>query len=173
MSIWGLIGADAQLIDDLDPGPGWTRMEGERPSMDHLARADGTWQLSHDRLRSTAKERLNADFAIAMAALHEGWPDYEIQTWTVQAEEARQWTAAPPDAKPSVPFLSSLHAQREAMGWDGTLADLVERVIENTNAYTAATASLIGRRHVAERAIDGAEDPASIIWDFSLAGSYG
>lgn len=118
--------------------------------------------------KAAAVKKLNDDFAAAMAALHEGWPDYEIQTWTVQAEEARQWMAAPPDAKPSVPFLSSLHAQREAMGWEGTLADLVERVIENTNAYTAATASLIGRRHVAERAIEAAEDPSSIAWDFSL-----
>ncbi|OLU15318.1 hypothetical protein BVH01_15985 [Pseudomonas sp. PA1(2017)] len=103
-----------------------------------------------------------------MAALHDGWPDYEIQTWTVQAEEARQWMAAKADVKPVVPFLSNLHAQREAMGWEGTLEELVERVIQNTNAYTAATASLIGRRHVAERAIDAADDPSSIAWDFSL-----
>ncbi|MEQ9725189.1 hypothetical protein ABRP29_06065 [Pseudomonas sp. WHRI 8822A] len=121
--------------------------------------------------KAAAILRLNDDFTIAMAALHEGWPDYEIQTWTVQAEEARQWTAATPDAKPAVPFLSSLHAQREAMGWNGTLADLVSRVLDNADAYTAATASLIGRRHVAERAIEGAEDPARVTWDFNFPAS--
>jgi len=127
-------------------------------------------RLSYDvaDTKAQAIKRLNDDFAAAMAALHDGWPDYEIQTWTVQAEEARQWMAAKPDAKPVVPFLSSLHAQREAMGWEGTLEELVERVIQNTNAYTAATASLIGRRHVAERAIDAADDPSSIAWEFSL-----
>lgn len=124
-----------------------------------------------DTAKADRKAELNSDFAIAMAALHDGWPDYEIQTWTVQAEEARQWVAARADAKPPVPFLSSLHAQREAMGWEGTLEDLVERVIQNTNAYTAATASLIGRRHVAERAIEAADDPSSITWDFSLPAS--
>ncbi|OLU23887.1 hypothetical protein [Pseudomonas sp. PA27(2017)] len=125
-------------------------------------------RLSYDvaDTKAQAIKRLNEDFAAAMAALHDGWPDYEIQTWTVQAEEARQWMAAKADAKPVVPFLSSLHTQREAMGWEGTLENLVERVLQNTNAYTAATASLIGRRHVAERAIDAAEDPSSITWDF-------
>lgn len=121
-----------------------------------------------DTAKADRKAELNFEFGTAMAALHEGWPDYEIQTWTVQAEEARQWITAKPDAKPLVPFLSSLHAQREAMGWEGTLEELVERVIQNTNAYTAATASLIGQRHVAERAIDAADDPSSITWEFSL-----
>lgn len=122
-----------------------------------------------DTSKAECKAKLNSDFAIAMAALHKGWPDYEIQTWTVQAEEARQWMAAQPDARPLVPFLSSLHAQREAMGWEGTLEELVERVIQNTDAYTTATASLIGRRHVVERAIEAAEDPSSITWDFSFS----
>lgn len=103
-----------------------------------------------------------------MADLQKPWPDAEAQTWTFQAEEARQWIAAPADAKPATPFLSSLHAQREALGWEGTLEDLVKRGIHNTTVYTAATASLIGRRHVAKAAIEAAEDPESVTWDFNL-----
>lgn len=126
------------------------------------------WSTPVDVLVTDAKARLNDDFDRAMAGLHTGWPDYETQTWTVQAEEAKQWTAAPDDAKPSVPFLAALHAQREAMGWVGTLGDLVDSVMKNTIAYTAATATLIARRHVAERAIDEAEDPSSVTWSFAL-----
>lgn len=118
--------------------------------------------------KSEIVAKLNLEFSTAMADLQKPWPDAEAQTWTFQAEEARQWIAAPADAKPATPFLSSLHAQRDALGWEGTLEDLVKRVIHNTTVYTAATASLIGRRHVAEAAIEAAEDPASVTWDFNL-----
>lgn len=169
MNILSVIGTNSQIIEDSEPTAGWVKMKSERPTMDHLAKAGGTWELSAARLRQTAKARLNDDFEAAMADLQKPWPDAEAQTWTFQAEEARQWIAAPADAKPATPFLSSLHAQREALGWEGTLEDLVKRVIHNTTVYTAATASLIGRRHVAEAAIKVAEDPASVTWDFNLS----
>lgn len=117
-------------------------------------------------LRNAVKSRLNAEFATAMAALHQGWPDYEIQTWTVQNDEARAWVAASEDDKPTTPFLTSLHDRRVQLGWEEPFADLVARVIANGDAYTAATSSLIAIRHVAERAISVAEDPSSVTWSF-------
>lgn len=118
--------------------------------------------------KQAAKTNLNDDFNEAMATLHEGWPDYEVQTWTVQAEEAKSWLSVPEDNKPEIPFLTNLHEQRKSLGWEGSLEDLVNRVMQNTIAYTAATASLIARRHVAEKQIEDAEDPSTVTWDFSL-----
>lgn len=168
MTAYGIPGTNTQTITGGGTEPGYVAMKYERPTMDHLAKADGTWELSAARLMQMAKIRLNDDFEAAMADLQKPWPDAEAQTWTFQAEEARQWIAAPADAKPATPFLSSLHAQREALGWEGALEDLVKRVIHNTTVYTAATASLIGRRHVAEAAIEAAEDPSTVTWDFNL-----
>lgn len=167
MNIFGELGTNTQLITEGEGDPSHIAMRAERPTLDHIAQADGTWELSIPRLKAIAKTNLNADFNEAMADLQKPWPDAEAQTWTVQAEEAKQWTMAPDDDKPPVPFLTSLHAQREAMGWEGTLGDLVDRVMKNTEAYTAAAASLIGRRHVAEAAIQSAEDPTLVKWDFS------
>lgn len=167
MNILGRVGTDAQIIEDSEPTEGWVVMLEERPSSDHIAQEDGTWIVDMAGIKHRRRVLLNEDFAIAMAALHTGWPDYEIQTWTVQADEAKQWIAAAATEKPATPFLTSLHAQRVDMGWDEPFEDLVQRVIENTNAYTAATASLIAKRHVAERAINGAEDPSQVSWDFS------
>lgn len=114
------------------------------------------------------RDALNADFNEAMAAVHAGWPDYEVQTWTVQNDEARAWLAAPADAKPSTPLLSGVHNTRTALSWSEPFEDFVGRVINNSNQYTAVVAALLAVRHVSERAIDQAEDPASVKWSFDL-----
>ncbi len=138
-----------------------------RPTKNHVPSVEGYWVLPADFKKSFINN-LNEDFNRAMVGLHNGWPDYEIQTWTVQAEEAKSWLSASEHNKPEIPFLTNLHEKRKALGWEGTLEDLVNRVMQNTIAYTTATASLIARRHVAEKQIEEAEDPSTVTWDFSL-----
>ncbi|CAI3787520.1 hypothetical protein AHFPHNDE_01184 [Pseudomonas sp. MM227] len=118
----------------------------------------------------TAGERmalLNDDYQRAMAGLQSGWPDYEIKTWTIQAEEAKQWVAADVDTKPSTPFLTQLWTERQNLGWTEPFADLVSRVIANNDGYTTMVARYTAVRHVAERNIGLATDPATVTWSFS------
>lgn len=124
------------------------------------------WNTPKSVLVASAKTKLNSDFADTMAKLHEGWPDYEIQTWTVQNDEAREWMVAPADSKPTTPLLSGMHATRTALGWPEPFEDFVGRVIKNSDRYTAAVAALLAVRHVSERAIEQAEDPTSVEWSF-------
>lgn len=127
------------------------------------------WVTPAGLLRDSLKTRLNADFNEAMATVHAGWPDYEIQTWTVQNDEARAWLAAPADAKPSAPLLSGMHATRTALGWPEPFEDFVGRVIRNSDQYTTAVAALLAIRHVSERAIEEAEDLTTVQWSFDLS----
>lgn len=116
--------------------------------------------------RTDALNRLNSDFTKAMANLQSGWPDYEVKTWDIQSEEAKQWTAASADDKPMTPFLTQLFNQRAALGWVEPFADLVSRIMANTQNYTLATANYIAIRHVAERDINAASDPSKVQWSF-------
>lgn len=111
--------------------------------------------------------RLNRDFNAAMTVLQGNWPDYEIQTWTVQASEAKRWWAANEGDKPSTPFLTQLYQDRVALGWIEEFADLIDRVMANDRLYTQATAGLIAVRHVAERKLNQAADPSLVEWSFT------
>lgn len=120
--------------------------------------------------KATTRERLarmNADYQRAMAKIQAGWPDYEIKTWTVQADEAKEWTAADADSKPPTPFLTQLWSGRAALGWSEPFAGLVERVIANNDAYTTIVARFTAVRHVAERNIGLDENPLTVTWRFS------
>lgn len=110
---------------------------------------------------------LNSQYSSALAALTSSYPDYEVATWTMQNDEARQWTAADDASKPDTPFLTALWTKRQALGWVEPFADLVGRVISNSNAYTAAVANYTGIRHVAEKNLLAAADPMTITWSFS------
>lgn len=111
-------------------------------------------------------EQLNTDFTAAMTTLQGTWPTMEIQTWTLQAEEAKQWTAADTADKPLTPFLTSLYEKRVALGWSEPFADFVARVLVNSVTYTTASANYLAIRHVAERAINAATDPSTVTWSF-------
>lgn len=118
--------------------------------------------LASDRLAL-----LNEDYQRAMAGLQSGWPDYEIKTWTIQADEAKQWVAADADTKPLTPFLTQLWTERQALGWTEPFGDLVARVIANNDGYTTMVARFTAVRHVAERNIGQAADPSTVTWSFS------
>lgn len=109
---------------------------------------------------------LNAEFEKACAAVTAGWPEDEIKTWTVQNDEARQWTAAAAEDKPATPLLTAMYQNRVSLGWTEPFEALVLRVIDNSDKYTAAIARLIAVRHVAERKITEATDPSAVTWSF-------
>lgn len=141
------------------------------PIVENLGHYYQTWiikKVDLDKAKASAISKLNSDFSSAMASLQSGWPDYEVKTWDIQAEEAKRWSEAPEDNKPSTPFLTQLSTQRAALGWDEPFEDLVSRIVSNTYNYTMATAAFIAIRHVAERDINSSEDPSELTWKFEL-----
>jgi hypothetical protein len=152
----------------VSPGPDFIEMSGPRPNDEnttrYTAQADGTWKIVVTKAEAIAA--LNADFEAAGTRATAGWPEFEIQTWSIQAEEARQWTAAATADKPPTPFLTQLWTDRKALGWTEEFSALVARVISNNAAYVLATANLLAIRHSAERDINAVSEPASVTWAF-------
>lgn len=87
-------------------------------------------------------------------------------SWTLQSDEAAAYKA---DPSASTPFLTSLYEARKAGGIVETFAELVDKIQTKGAAYTAASATLTGRRHAAEKAIETSTDPASVSWSFALS----
>lgn len=168
MNYYGYIGTNGQMESAYSPGTGWTKMLKERPTGQYIAQEDGEWVVDYQGIESHVKERLNCDFNEAMAAVHAGWPEYEVQTWTVQNEEARKWLASSAEDKPYTPLLSGMHSVRTTLGWVEPFEDFVGRVIRNSDQYTATVAALLAIRHISERAIEQADDPESIEWSFNV-----
>jgi len=63
MNILGRLGSNAQILEESEPGEGWLLMLEERPTMEHLAQADGTWALPSGKvLHAEALTALNAAY---------------------------------------------------------------------------------------------------------------
>jgi len=121
---------------------------------------------------------LNDDYERAFAALRADYPLSEIETWTMQREEAYRYAAwleqndAGSTQPPAVPFLTVLNETRELGGIEGGLSDLVAKIIANDKFYTQAVARLTGIRHTAEKQLKAAlqnDDQTSletVTWSF-------
>lgn len=124
------------------------------------------WVWTRVQQLEISHSNLNRDFTQAMQRLQTGWPLYEILTWDKQSTEANAWLAAPEDAKPVTPFLSSLLEKCLALGAQDTLENLVGRVHANDLQYTEAVTAIMAVRHVAEDQINAADEPMSVTWQF-------
>jgi hypothetical protein len=119
---------------------------------------------------------VNRDYDTAVASLQDGWPDYEVITWTYQAAEARVYQAwldaGGEGTPPAIPFLEQLNEHRATGGIVEPLTELVRKVLLNANYYTRIVSELTAKRHVAERALYGAstmEELMAITWDFTIS----
>lgn len=138
-------------------GLGWSLIDKAAVSAD-----DGKLEAA----RTAAFAALNADYSKAVAALTATYPGAEVVSWTMQSDEAAAYKA---DPSASTPFLTSLYEARKAGGIVETFAELVDKIQTKGAAYTAASATLTGRRHAAEKAIETSTDPASVSWSFALS----
>ncbi|OXS89419.1 hypothetical protein [Pandoraea apista] len=93
---------------------------------------------------------INAECQKAVAALAKDYPDSEVQSWPQQVKEA---TALSADPQADAPLLTAIATARGL-----PVAELASRVLDNMNAYAAASGVLIGQRQAAEDLITAAED---------------
>lgn len=115
--------------------------------------------LTLDQLKAAKLAELSAAFSVGMGVLKVGYPEEEIQSWTKQEAEARNYS---PTNSTSAPLLTAMAAARGI-----PLGELVERVKANADAWTAMSGELIGKRQALEDQVDAAtsaDKVALVVW---------
>ena len=126
---------------------------GELPEGVSLA---GTESVDLSVLKSAKISRLNsvAQAFINTAAEIDKVPDFEVQTWALQAAEVRAWAT---NKTASTPILDQIAASR------GIDADkLKEAALRKTLAYEKLTAHVAGQRQALQSKIEAAKTQAAL-----------
>lgn len=135
-----------------------------RPSAWHVWDADGlSWTLSAtaaaEQLAQAKTTKLSAINTAAQAYINRAsdadlLPAYEVQSWPLQALEAKAWQADPTAA---TPILDGIAAAR------GVAADTLKAAaLRKTLAYEAVCARVAGRRQALQTAVEKAKTVADI-----------
>lgn len=132
------------------------------PSQYHVIDA-GMWVLPADgaaaQLADVKAEKISnlnasAQAFINSAAEIDKVPDFEVQTWALQAAEVRAWAT---DKTASTPILDQIAASR------GIDADkLKEAALRKTLAYEKLTAHVAGQRQALQSKIEAAKTQAAL-----------
>ena len=116
----------------------------------------GTESVDLSVLKSAKISHLNsvAQAFINTAAAIDKVPDFEVQTWALQAAEVRAWAT---DKTASTPILDQIAASR------GIDADkLKEAALRKTLAYEKLTAHVAGQRQALQSKIEAAKTQAAL-----------
>lgn len=129
------------------------------PSENHIWSSDG-WLEDTAGLIESAKalkiKQLNAaaQAYIDRAAETDKVPDFEVQTWTIQAAEAKTWQA---DKTAPTPVLDGIAVAR------GIPADMLKAsALRKTLAYEKLTAHIAGQRQALQSKIETAKTQAAL-----------
>lgn len=132
------------------------------PSQYHVIDA-GMWVLPADgaaaQLADAKAEKISNLNAAAQAFINaaaeiDKVPDFEVQTWSIQAAEARAWAA---DKTAPTPLLDQIAASR------GIDADkLKAAALRKTLAYEKLTAHVAGQRQALQSKIEAAKTQAAL-----------
>lgn len=105
-------------------------------------------------LFKTKLEKCNYEYEAAVKLLRGTYPLSETTTWPVQLHEAQgydEWReAGRVGDPPHTPFLIVLSAERDLRNVGSGLEDLVDRVLNNNNLYSAEMGRLTAIRHSCE-----------------------
>ena len=132
------------------------------PSQYHVIDA-GMWVLTADgttaQLAAAKAEKISnlntaAQAFINSAAEIDKVPDFEVQTWTIQAAEAKAYAA---DNTADTPVLDQIAASR---GIDA--AKLKAAALRKTLAYEKLTAHIAGQRQALQSKIEAAKTQAAL-----------
>ena len=132
------------------------------PSQYHVIDA-GMWVLPADgaaaQLADAKAEKISNLNAAAQAFINaaaeiDKVPDFEVQTWTIQAAEAKAYAA---DNTADTPVLDQIAASR---GIDA--AKLKAAALRKTLAYEKLTAHIAGQRQALQSKIDAAETQTAL-----------
>lgn len=133
---------------------GWIVMQGERPTPEHVAQADGTW--APDPPGKLIKN--NSAYEAATAALTADYPQLEKDTWPTQDRESRAWVADPENVV--TPWIDRAAFER---GIDRE--DYLRRTLAKAEQFKIMSSFLTGRRQKYEDAIKQGEEP---VLDYAL-----
>lgn len=165
MSVYARVGESLQQIGG-DCPEGWVVMTGERPTPDHTASPEGSWELTVDRVRQRLTAENNAAYEAAIGALTADYPAAEIATWERQRAEALAWAG---DPQADTPWIDIAAAARQL---DREV--YLTRTLAKVNAFAQASAYLTGRRQGIDDAIRAAataEELAAVVIDYTLPGA--
>lgn len=117
--------------------------------------ADGTTaQLAAAKAEKISNLNASAQAFINSAAEIDKVPDFEVQTWALQAAEVRAWAT---EKTASTPILDQIAASR------GIDADkLKEAALRKTLAYEKLTAHVAGQRQALQSKIETAKTQAAL-----------
>lgn len=119
-------------------------------------------QLTDDELKAGQIDKINASYTTAVSTLTDGYPVDEIQSWIKQEREARAWLV---DNNTATPLLTAMSTARNI-----TLSDLVTKVINKADAFTATYGDYTGKRQKLRDQVDALppnfpiEDLNAIVW---------
>ena len=117
--------------------------------------ADGTTaQLAAAKAEKISNLNASAQAFINSAAEIDKVPDFEVQTWTIQAAEAKAYAA---DNTADTPVLDQIAASR---GIDA--AKLKAAALRKTLAYEKLTAHVAGQRQALQSKIEAAKTQAAL-----------
>lgn len=103
-----------------------------------------------ESFRSWKLEQIKAACERDLKVLRAQYPESEVLSWYKQEEEARAFQA---DSTASTPLINGIAAERGI-----TRAELVDRIIQKADSYTAAIGALLGKRQALEDQLDAATD---------------
>ena len=132
------------------------------PSEAHIIK-DGEWVLPNER-EAAILEELRAEKIISLNAAAQAFidraagidkiPGFEVQTWVIQAAEAKAWAA---NKSAPTPILDQIAASR------GVSADaLKQAALKKTIAYEQLTASITGQRQALQGKIEAAKTKSAL-----------
>lgn len=132
------------------------------PSESHIIQ-DGKWVLPNEReaaiLEESKAEKIISLNAAAQAFIDRAAgidkiPGFEVQTWVIQAAEAKAWAA---NKSSPTPILDQIAASR------GVPADaLKQAALKKTIAYEQLTASITGQRQALQSKIESAKTKSAL-----------
>lgn len=146
MQVFAEIGSAFQQIGGKCPS-GWVVMQGERPSSDHIAVADGSWSLGMAPMLAAN----NAAYEQATRALTADYPQMEKDTWPTQDAESRAWLNDPAAPTPWIDRAAAVRGiERE---------EYLRRTLLKARQFVIMSAWLTGRRQGYEDAIKAGGNP--------------
>jgi hypothetical protein len=132
--------------------PGWVVMQGERPTVEHIAQADGTWFLSSDAVVRRLLLASNSAYELATHAIAADYPQLEKDTWPTQDKESKSWVADPVNAV--TPWID------HAALWRGLeREEYLRRTLAKAKQFEVISSYLTGTRQKYEDLIKAGSTP--------------
>lgn len=107
-----------------------------------------------ETLKALKKDQINVLADEALNPILNAYPQSEIESWTIQIEEAEMWSL---DNDYNTPFLDTLIVNRGGISKE----DLVARILAKADYFRNVSATVIGQRQNKEDLVDAvvSDDP--------------